>query len=48
MVRCLRELQVEGIKTTADFQIQVLQHPAFIEGSVDTKWVERDLLTIGT
>jgi acetyl-CoA carboxylase, biotin carboxylase subunit len=44
MVRCLRELKVEGIATTADFQIQVLEHPAFIAGTVDTKWVERELL----
>lgn len=44
MIRCLRELQVDGIRTTADFQIKVLEHPAFIEGTVDTKWVERELL----
>ncbi len=44
MIRGLQELQIEGIATTAAFQIQVLKHPAFIAGTVDTKWVERELL----
>ncbi|MFO0942859.1 MAG: acetyl-CoA carboxylase biotin carboxylase subunit [Pirellulales bacterium] len=44
MIRSLQELQVDGIRTTADFQIKVLQHPAFASGTVDTKWVERELL----
>jgi acetyl-CoA carboxylase, biotin carboxylase subunit len=44
MIRCLQEMQIEGIATTASFQIQVLQHSAFVAGTVDTKWVERELL----
>ena len=44
MIRGLEELHVQGIATTAPFQIRVLKEPAFIEGSVDTKWVERELL----
>ncbi|MEZ6138819.1 MAG: acetyl-CoA carboxylase biotin carboxylase subunit [Pirellulaceae bacterium] len=44
MIRGLEELQVEGIATTAPFQIQVLRHPTFVAGQVDTKWVERELL----
>ncbi len=44
MIRGLEELQIEGIATTSSFQIQVLKHPAFIAGTVDTKWVERELL----
>lgn len=43
MVRCLDELRIEGIKTTAQFQKMVLLHPDFVEGKVDTKWVERIL-----
>ncbi len=43
-VRCLKELRVSGIKTTAEFQQTILQHPDFIAGRVDTKWVERVLL----
>lgn len=44
MIRGLEELRVEGIATTAAFQIKVLKHPSFIAGTVDTKWVERELL----
>lgn len=43
MVRCLDELRIKGIKTTAPFQKMVLQHPDFVNGKVDTKWVERIL-----
>ncbi len=45
MLRSLEELQVEGISTTAAFQMKVLREPAFRDGAVDTKWVERELLT---
>ncbi len=44
MIRGLEELSVEGIATTAPFQIKVLRHPSFVSGEVDTKWVERELL----
>lgn len=44
MVRSLEELRIRGIPTTADFQIKVLQHRDFVEGKVDTKWVERTRL----
>ncbi len=44
MLRCLAELQVGGIRTTAPFQQLVLQRAEFENGTVDTKWVERELL----
>lgn len=44
MIRCLTELRIKGIPTTAPFQIKVLQHNDFVEGKVDTKWVERTQL----
>ena len=44
MIRSLGELRIKGIPTTADFQIKVLQHNDFVEGKVDTKWVERTSL----
>ena len=44
MIRGLEELHVKGVATTADFQIRVLKEQAFIDGTVDTKWVERELL----
>lgn len=43
MIRCLDELRITGIKTTAAFQKSVLQHQDFVEGKVDTKWVERNM-----
>ncbi len=43
MIRCLNELRIKGIKTTAGFQKTVLEHADFVEGKVDTKWVERNL-----
>jgi acetyl-CoA carboxylase biotin carboxylase subunit len=44
MLRSLRELRITGIKTTASFHETVLRQPEFAQGTVDTKWVERDLL----
>jgi acetyl-CoA carboxylase, biotin carboxylase subunit len=44
MIRALKELRIKGIPTTAEFQIKVLQHSDFVEGKVDTKWVERTQL----
>jgi acetyl-CoA carboxylase biotin carboxylase subunit len=44
MLRALDEFRIEGIKTTIPFQKRVLQHSTFVEGMVDTKFVERELL----
>ncbi|MCA9194409.1 MAG: acetyl-CoA carboxylase biotin carboxylase subunit [Planctomycetales bacterium] len=44
MIRALSEIDITGIATTASFQIDILRHPDFLSGNVDTKWVERDLL----
>ncbi len=45
MLRCLAELRVEGIRTTAPFQELVLRSREFAEATIDTKWVERELLS---
>ncbi|TWU24060.1 Biotin carboxylase [Novipirellula galeiformis] len=45
MRRALREMQVEGICTTTSFHDKVLQHPEFLEGRHDTKFVEREFLS---
>jgi len=45
MLRCLAELQIQGISTTVDFHKKVLSHGDFVQGIVDTKWVERELLS---
>jgi len=44
MLRSLSELRISGIKTTASFHRTVLKQPEFVAGTVDTKWVERELL----
>ena len=41
MKRALSELRVEGIATTASFHRKVLEHSDFVEGWVDTHFVER-------
>ncbi len=41
MKRALRELRVEGIKTTVALQEKILNHEAFIEHRVDTTFIER-------
>lgn len=44
MQRALSELRISGIKTTSSFHKTVLAQPEFVQGTVDTKWVERVLL----
>jgi len=41
MQRGLTELRVEGIKTTAALHQEILSHSAFVEGRIDTTFVER-------
>lgn len=45
MLRALAELRIEGIKTTVPFHKRILEHAAFVGGYVDTKFVERELLS---
>jgi acetyl-CoA carboxylase biotin carboxylase subunit len=45
MVRALDELRITGIHTTAGFHKRVLTHSVFVEGLVDTGFVERTLLS---
>jgi acetyl-CoA carboxylase, biotin carboxylase subunit len=41
MRNALATFVVEGVHTTIPFLIEVLDHPAFIAGEVDTKFLER-------
>ena len=41
MKRALKELRVEGVKTTVPLQEKILNHAAFIEHRVDTTFIER-------
>ncbi len=43
MIRALKELRVEGIKTTVPLHLEVLANTAFHEAQVDTTFVERML-----
>ncbi|MFN7290989.1 MAG: acetyl-CoA carboxylase biotin carboxylase subunit [Pirellula sp.] len=44
MLRALSELRITGIKTTASFQQTILRQKEFVDGTIDTKWIERELL----
>jgi acetyl-CoA carboxylase biotin carboxylase subunit len=41
MQRALAELRVDGIKTTVPIHQEILSHSAFVEGRIDTTFVER-------
>src|SRR4029077_8693346 len=42
MKRALREFVVEGIRTTIPLHREIMDHSAFVEGRVDTTFIERD------
>ena len=44
MRRALDELVIEGIKTTLPLHKRIFRNPDFIDGRVDTTWVERVLM----
>jgi acetyl-CoA carboxylase biotin carboxylase subunit len=44
MRRCLNELKVEGIKTSAPLQLKILEHKDFQAGHVDTSFIERNFM----
>jgi acetyl-CoA carboxylase biotin carboxylase subunit len=46
MQRALAELRVDGIKTTIPLHQEILGHSAFVEGRIDTTFVERTF-TVG-
>jgi len=42
MRRCLREMKVEGIKTTIPLQLKILESKEFQDGKIDTMFIERN------
>ncbi len=40
MKRALGEFQIEGIQTTIPFHLRLLEHPAFVEGDINTRFLE--------
>lgn len=45
MIRCLDEMQVEGIATTIEYHKAILNRKEFVEATIDTKWVEREFMS---
>jgi acetyl-CoA carboxylase biotin carboxylase subunit len=43
--RALTEMRVDGIRTTIPLHLKVLSHSAFVEGQIDTTFIERTMLT---
>ena len=42
MRRALSEFVVEGVKTTVPIHREIFNHSAFVEGRVDTTFIERN------
>ncbi|KYP80999.1 acetyl-CoA carboxylase biotin carboxylase subunit [Ferroacidibacillus organovorans] len=40
MKRALQEFQIEGVRTTIGFHLRLLEHPAFVAGDVNTRFLE--------
>jgi acetyl-CoA carboxylase biotin carboxylase subunit len=45
MLRALDEFVIEGIATTVPFHKEILQNSAFVDGEIDTSFVERTLFS---
>jgi acetyl-CoA carboxylase biotin carboxylase subunit len=45
MQRALAEMRVDGIRTTIPLHQKILNHSAFVEGQIDTNFIERTMLT---
>ena len=41
MKRALAELRIEGVRTTTPLLKEILGHAAFVDGHVDTTFIER-------
>jgi len=39
MKRALSEFKIEGIKTTIPFQLEIMNHPDFVNGEYGIEWV---------
>ncbi|MCS6937472.1 MAG: acetyl-CoA carboxylase biotin carboxylase subunit [Candidatus Bipolaricaulota bacterium] len=47
MLNALRRWKIEGIKTTRDLYLEILTHPDFVAGEIDTQFLERSFKTRG-
>jgi acetyl-CoA carboxylase biotin carboxylase subunit len=42
MIRCLGEMKIDGVRTTAGFHLAMMRHPLFVKGDFDTGFIERE------
>ncbi len=47
MNRALREFRIEGVKTIIPLHLEILNHPAFLAGTADVGFLEREILGQG-
>ncbi len=43
MKRALREFTISPIKTTIPASLKILEHPLYVEGKIDTGFIENEL-----
>jgi acetyl-CoA carboxylase biotin carboxylase subunit len=48
MHRALLELTIDGIETSREFHLRVLEHPDFRSGNISIQWLEQHLAEIAT
>lgn len=46
MKRALWEFTIEGINNNIDFQLEILNHPKYLEGEFDTGFIAREILKL--
>ncbi|MHB8148478.1 MAG: acetyl-CoA carboxylase biotin carboxylase subunit [Vulcanimicrobiaceae bacterium] len=44
----LEAFEIEGVPTTRAFHLRVLADPRFAANAIDTKWIEREFLSVGS
>ena len=47
MVGALRRLELEGLATTRDLCIEILEHPLFISGQITTRFLDEQMAKAG-
>ncbi len=48
MSGALKAFEIEGVPTTRAFHLRVLADPRFAANAIDTKWIEREFLPVGS
>jgi acetyl-CoA carboxylase biotin carboxylase subunit len=46
MHRALLELTIDGVETSRDFHLRVMEHPDFRSGDISIQWLERNLAAL--